>query len=135
MLYSSILNLVRHASAIRVVRLRKSCHGSKSSSSAIVINCSRSVTLEVLLAMPSVVSSLTFSFVVCSRRHGVPMISWSILRCVHVSVMSMSCVSVHDALPYIMVGVSVQSNNCNLDSNLYVLLVSSCRNKLNWRHA
>ena len=70
----------------------------------------------------------------CARRLGVLRMSLSIRRCVRFNVVVMSFVNVHDSHAYIMVVVTAESKRRNLDFNGYVLLVSSCRNKLNFRH-
>ena len=66
---------------------------------------------------------------------GVLIASRSIRLCALLSLVCMLRVSVHDELAYMIVGVTVLSNNLSRDFSGYDLLVSSCRNRLNFRHA
>ena len=112
--HSRMFALLRCVSAICVVRLMYSGHGSSRSSSLRWISCSRSVLLELLLATSSVEGSLSL-VVVFSCRLGVLTTSLSILRCVRLSDVNICLVSVHAPLAYIIVGVTVASKSLSLD--------------------
>ena len=113
---SSTFSFERCASTARVALLMNSGHGSRSSSLVSSIRCSRLVS-EGLLATSSVewVVSLSLSVVGFIFRLGVPRMRRTIRRCVRCSVVSMFLLSVHAALPYMIVGVTVLSNSFRRD--------------------